>query len=150
MPDPLLGGGLAAIAVAIVLVVFLLRRDRGPAGVSDVLASIERHYGGQATPKDAPDRAGRLAPALRPLRALAERLAPSTVGATLQRRLDAAGNPGAWTTERVLAYKGLGLVGAGLVFALVSLGDRPLSALVLGPAGAAIGYFLPDLLLYNA
>src|SRR4051794_41954710 len=100
MPDPLLGGGLAAIAVAIVLVVFLLRRDRGPAGVSDVLASIERHYGGQATAKDAPDRARRLAPALRPPRALAERPAPSTVGAALQRPPHRRRNPGGGANGR--------------------------------------------------
>jgi tight adherence protein C len=149
--DAFLAGGLAAIAVAIVLLVVLARsRGARPDAVTDVLTTIETHYGVSAARRDAPRPVRRLSVPLAALRALAERLTPGGAAATLQRRLDAAGNPGAWTPERVLAYKGLGLVLAGAVFGLVALGDGPVSALLLGPAGAAAGFFLPDLLLYNA
>lgn len=151
LPDVLLGAGLAAVAAAIVLIVALARSGRPrPDAVADALATIETHYSVATARRAGPRPARGLAFPLMALRALAERLTPGGTAAALQRRLDAAGNPGAWTPERVLAYKGLGLVAAGAVFALVALGDGPVTALVLGPAGAAAGFFLPDLLLYNA
>jgi tight adherence protein C len=83
------------------------------------------------------------------LRSIAVRLSPAGVAHGLQRRLDLAGNPPTWTPDRVLAAKGLCLlVGAGLggVLGLSSVGW-----LVVGlAAGAAFGFFLPDLLLLNA
>jgi tight adherence protein C len=152
MPDTLLMSGLAAIAGAIVLGATLaVRNDPRPPGVAEVLASIENDYAGQGGAwRAGPAAARRLSPPMRTMRRLAVRLAPRSVEATLQRRLEAAGNPGHWTPERILAYKGLGLVVAGLVFGLVALGNGPVSALVMGPTGAAIGFYLPDLLLYNA
>ncbi|MET8760939.1 type II secretion system F family protein [Lentzea sp. NPDC004782] len=83
------------------------------------------------------------------LRSIALRLSPAGVAVRLQRRLDLAGNPPSWTTDRVLAAKGLGLfLGAGLA-ALLTF--RSPGWLVLGlAAGAVSGFFLPDLLLVNA
>jgi len=83
------------------------------------------------------------------LRSIALRLSPAGVAGRLQRRLDLAGNPPTWTTDRVLAAKGLGLfLGAGLG-ALLTF--RSAGWLVLGLAvGAVFGFFLPDLLLVNA
>ncbi len=66
----------------------------------------------------------------------------------MQRRLDIAGNPKGWTSDRMLAVKGLGLVALGMLGALYGLRNPEL--LIVGAGlGAVIGFFLPDLLLYN-
>lgn len=80
--------------------------------------------------------------------ALARRLSPSGVAGRIQHHLDLAGNPPDWSVERVLAYKGVGLVGGAAVGAL--LGSGSAMGLVLWCTGfAAAGFFLPDLLTYN-
>ncbi|MGE5133162.1 MAG: type II secretion system F family protein [Gemmatimonadota bacterium] len=141
--------GLAAFALAIILLVLAVapaRRQRG--GVAVALAAIEERYahrpGGRTRGKQ--DALGML-PGW--TRALALRLSPASIGATMQRRLDLAGNPARWTADRVLAVKGLGLVALALVGGFY--GVRSPILLVLGAAvGGTIGFFLPDLLLYNA
>jgi len=83
------------------------------------------------------------------LRSLALRLSPSGIAAKIQHRLDLAGNPGRWTPDRLLAAKGLGLVGLAMLGALYGLHSPAL--LILCPViGGAIGFFLPDILLYNS
>lgn len=80
---------------------------------------------------------------------LARRLSGANVAESLQRRLDLAGNPPRWNVERMLACKGLGLLGFGTLGAIV--GHRSiLAALALGAIGCAIGFFLPNVLLYNS
>jgi tight adherence protein C len=74
-------------------------------------------------------------------------LSPTGANDSLVRRLDLAGNPQAWTAERIMGTKGVGLlVGAvlGLAFGGVSL-----KGLLIGAAAGAAGFFLPDLLLMN-
>ncbi len=88
-----------------------------------------------------------LVPVLAALSRLARRLSPSGFADTLQHKLDVAGNPTAFTVERVLSLKGVGLLlGAGVGWLL---GGGPL-AVVLAAAFAAVGFFVPDLLVYNA
>jgi tight adherence protein C len=82
------------------------------------------------------------------LRDLASRLSPTTAGG-LQHRLDLAGNPARWTPDRFLAVKGLGLVVLAVLGALSGLHSPALLVLFVA-VGAAIGFFLPDVLLYNA
>lgn len=89
-----------------------------------------------------------LDPVLVALRRLAERLSPSGTGDRIARSLDKAGNPPAWTIERIMGVKGLGLV-AGAILALVVLGFG-FRGLIVAAAAAAAGFFLPDLLVYNA
>ncbi len=62
-----------------------------------------------------------LDPLLDVLRALAVRLSPAGTGGRIARSLDRAGNPPAWSIERVMGAKGIGLV-AGVVLALLLLG----------------------------
>ncbi len=89
-----------------------------------------------------------LVPMLDRLRGFATRISPAGTGGRIVRNLDRAGNPPAWTAERVMGAKGLGLiVGVVLVFLLLGFGLKPMLYAVL--AGAA-GFFLPDLLVYNA
>jgi tight adherence protein C len=145
----LLAGALGAIGLAIALAVLAAAtaRSRRSSGVAGALAAIDRRYAQGAVAV----RADAAAPLEVPswLRVLALRLSPAGMSGTLQRRLDLAGNPGRWTPDRILAAKGLGLLalaGLGALFGFRSLGLFILCACV----GGALGFFLPDLLLYNA
>ncbi len=143
----LLFGGLGAVAVAVIALVAALwpRRTDQPS-VSRAVATIEKRYahdarakGGKADPLQLPDW----------LEGLALRLSPDGVATRLQRRLDVAGNPEGWTSDRILAVKGLCLVILGAFGALIGL-HNPKLLIVGGGLGAIAGFFLPDLLLYNA
>jgi tight adherence protein C len=146
----LLAAALGAIALAIVLAVLAVAaaRPRPRRGVAGALAVIDRRYSQQGEPTFRADVP------LSPdgpswLRELALRLSPAGFAGTLQRRLDLAGNPGRWTPDRVLAAKGLGmlaLAGLGALYGLRSPGLFILGTVV----GGVLGFFLPDLLLYNA
>jgi len=114
--------------------------------VDRALATIDERYTrnaagarGEGDPLQIPDW----------MRRLAERLSPAGVATVLQRRLDIAGNPRGWTSDRMLAVKGLGLVALSLLGALYGLRNPELLVLGVG-LGAVIGFFLPDLLLYNS
>ena len=145
----LLAGTLGSLGLAIAMVVLALRPARsGPRGVGGALAAIEQRYARHALPH-APEESDRLAALPRWIPGLAVRLSPSGISSTLQRRLDLAGNPARWTPDRILAVKGLGLLalgGLGGLYGLHSLGTLVLYA----GLGAGIGFFLPDVLLYNA
>ena len=78
----------------------------------------------------------------------ARRLAPSGAMAKTRRRLDFAGNPKGWDLDRVLAFKGAGLVVLGLLGVLGG-GGAPAKMVLFGGAGALVGFYLPDVLLYN-
>lgn len=68
----------------------------------------------------------------------------------LRRWLDFAGNPVYWTVERVYDVKGLGLIVFGLVgvvFGLLFGGG--LGAAIGGVGGAVIGFYLPDVIIYD-
>jgi tight adherence protein C len=145
----LLIGPLAAVGLAIaIFTVAVLPARSGEGGVTRALRQIERRYG-QAGPGAAPGESDPLAMLPGWLRGLALRLSPAGIGVRLQRGLDLAGNPVRWNPDRVLAVKGLGLVVLGVLGALLAV-HRPALLIVFAPVGAAIGFFLPDLLLYNA
>ena len=143
----LLLGGLGALVLAIVaMAVAIMPARQARPSVSRALTTIEDRYTRDeaAGPRKAAD------PVKLPewLPRLAERLSPAGVATTLQRRLDFAGNPQGWSADRMLAVKGLGLLALGLLGALYGLHNPEL--LIVGAGlGAVIGFFLPDLLLYN-
>ncbi len=83
------------------------------------------------------------------VRGLAVRLSPSGISSTLQRRLDLAGNPERWTPDRILAAKGLALLVLGVLGGLYGL-SSPGLLFLCASLGAGVGFFLPDVLLYNA
>jgi tight adherence protein C len=141
-------GGLGAIVLAIVAATVALMPERqSEPSVSRALTAIDRSY-----TREAAARAGQGGdPFKLPdwLQRLSERLSPAGVATTMQRRLDVAGNPSGWTPDRMLAIKGLGLIAVAVLGALYGLHNPAL--LVVGAGlGAVIGFFLPDLLLYNS
>jgi tight adherence protein C len=145
----LLYGGTAAVGLAVVaLVAALMPKRRGTRGVSQALAAIDRRYTRDNRTGGRTGGAGHLQlPDW--LSDVAVRLSPGSVRTSLQRRLDVAGNPEGWTPDRVLASKALCLVVLGSIGALLAL-RHPALLVVTGGAGAAAGFFLPDVLVYNS
>jgi tight adherence protein C len=145
----LLYGGIGAFVLAVVaLAAALGPRRHAQRGVSQALATIERRYS-----RDVSTRARSGGGHLRLpdwLPEMSVRLSPSSARSSLQRRLDIAGNRRGWTPDRVLAVKAVALVVFAAFFALFALGHAVLLVLIAGLAGAAVGFFLPDVLLYNA
>ena len=143
--------GLAAIFAAGLLAVLLLVTMRPTAsGVSRSLAMIDQMTGAGVVAAH-PEAAGHTTPIpfAATMRALATRLSPSTFGQSMRRRLDVAGNPRGMTPDQLLAAKGLGLI-VGLVLGLL-IGARqgPLGLALSLAAFGAVGFFLPDVLVYN-
>ena len=69
----------------------------------------------------------------------------------LRRWLDYAGNPPYWTVERLFEVKALSLFGGALLGAVLGLlagGASGLAICLL--LGAALGFFAPDIVLYDA
>lgn len=144
----LLIGGVAALGLAIVLAVLTISARPVEGSVARALATIDSHYTQHGPVEVEPKRDPFVAlPGW--LRVLAVRLSPAGIATTLQRRLDLAGNPSRWTPDRILAAKGLGLFILGGLGGLYGL--RTIGLLIAGAAVAATaGFFLPDILLYNA
>ena len=144
----LLVGALGTLGLAIaILVVAMMPARPGEGGVAGALAAIEKRYAqGTGTAAQAADSFAAL-PGW--LRALALRLSPSGIAGKLQHRLDLAGNPARWNPDRMLAVKGLGFVVLGALGMLFGA-HKPVLLVLYAIAGAAAGFFLPDVLLYNA
>lgn len=149
----LLGGGLGAVFLALLLgaaVLLTLRGERATAARSRALVYRFGLTSGARTAHVAvPFRARVLDPAGRAAVRLARALSGKGTAAALARRLDLAGNPSRWTLERILAAKGAGLLSLGVLGAIIGSAS-PLWLVVLGAAFGAAGFFLPDLLLTNA
>ena len=147
-PTVLLIAGVAALGLAIVMAVISITARTADGGVARALATIDSHYT-QHAPVEPESKRDPFAALPGWLRGVAVRLSPSGISTTLQRRLDLAGNPSGLTPDRVLAAKGLGLFILGSLGGLYGL--RTIGLLVVGAAvAAAVGFFLPDVLLYNA
>lgn len=145
----LLYGGIVAFVLAVVMLALTLVPGREPKrGVTQALATIERRYARDIATRGRSGGARHLTvPDWVP--GMAARLSPASARSTLQRQLDIAGNQGGWTADRVLASKVLLLVLFGTVGALFELHDLVM-LVVVGVVAAAAGFFLPDLLVYNA
>lgn len=144
--------GLLALASALIVGIYAFFATSARIRTAEVLASVETYY---SRPEPIPTGEGPsvgarpLPPLLDRLRAVVARLSSKGVTAKIQRRLDLAGNPARWSPERVLAYKGLGLIALGILG--VFIGVRHGALVLPGAAvGAVAGFFLPDVLLYNA
>ncbi|POM27047.1 Bacterial type II secretion system protein F domain protein [Actinomadura rubteroloni] len=143
----LLGMVLLALAALLVLGTFGGRRSNARTAAGGVQA-IERSYAPRvagAADVAAPDEAF-----LPVFARLALRLSRADKVDRLRARLDVAGNPEPWTPDRMLSFKGVGLVGGALVGVLFGLSAGVGLGFVFVVGLAAFGFFLPDILLYNA
>jgi tight adherence protein C len=151
-PGLVLGFGLGSVFVALLLGVMALatvRNERSRVSRSAVLVAGFGSAGAPAKPPPVPFRTRVLHPMWNAATGLARALSGSGVSANLARRLDLAGNPARWSIERILTAKGAGLVGLGLVGATL-VGSSTLTRIAFGLLGAVIGFFVPNLLLFNA
>lgn len=82
---------------------------------------------------------------------LGRRLTPVQQREKIQMRLDQAGNPAGWDVERVVAFKVIAAGLLGLLFLLVPiiLGYGLALGIGLLIVGTVLGFFLPNLLLYD-
>lgn len=142
------GLGLVFAALALVLVGAVNFAGRSD-GVARSLAQVEQFgLAGAGSRADAAFGERVISPSLERMAALGRRLSPSGVAARIQRHLDLGGNPPGWTVEKVLAYKGMGLLLGGALGILIGLGGV-LTMLLWGAAFAAAGLLLPDILTWN-
>ena len=149
----ILYAGLAAVFLGIVDAVASLAFTDDTGGVARSLAAV-------AAIKAAPDPLRKefdrpfgervVSPFFQRLTALGRRFTPNDQSARLRRRLDLAGNPPGWDTDRILAFKMLGFLIGGVVGVLVPLlFGNVLAAIVFGIGGAIFGLFLPNIILYQ-
>jgi tight adherence protein C len=153
MRDIVLWVGLAAVFFGIVGVI-VASISRGPdAGVARSLAAVEALKAApdsmrQELDKPFGDRVTK--PFLARLTRMGRRLTPSDQAARFRHKLDLAGNPPGWDSDRILAFKMLGLlIGAGLGFLLGLILGGFGWILVLTIGLALAGFFLPNLVLYQ-
>lgn len=137
--------GLGIVATVMVVAANLSRRS----GVARSLALIEGRAGDRTVVRtDLPAKDRLLLPLLARTRTLAGRVSPAGTTERLGRSLDRAGNPAPWTVERVMGVKGAALL-LGALFGLLYGGGLSVTGLLLAAGLAAVGFFLPDLLVYN-
>lgn len=146
---------LLLLLAAIVVGGRALVKDERPAGLARSLQALEQlgSRGAQELSQEADhsfvDRI------LVPLQGRALKVGRRITGADqaerLRHKLDVAGNPGDWSVDRVISLKVLAAVVvpicAGVWGRLLGLGLVPV--LLLGLAGLAVGFFGPDLYLYQ-
>ena len=119
-------------------------------GVARSLALIEQQVRVEEVARNELPASERLTkPVFAATKTLAVRISPSGTADRLVRLLDFAGNPPLWTLERLLGAKGAALIVLGLLGFTLGGGVSPIG-LLAAVAAAAGGFFLPDVLVYNA
>jgi tight adherence protein C len=147
--EMLLVFGAASIAVACVTLFLVATLGGGTVtGVARSLAMIENRVSAIEVARNELPAIDRLVtPFLAGMKGLALRFSPSGTGNRLTRMLDLAGNPKGLTVERLLGFKGAGLLIGGLLGLLY--GGLSLKGFLFGALGATAGFMVPDLLVYN-
>lgn len=142
--------GLGALFAAVAALVIGLGLSQEKRRDTAQMVALVGRFGGGPLPESRGSFGERvLMPMWTSMGSLTKRLSGADVTHRLQRRLDLAGNSARWTVERVMACKGLGLLGLAAFGALFGHSSA-LLALTLAAAGGALGFFLPNVLLYNA
>ena len=141
--------GTASVAAAGVTLFLVVVMGGGTAtGVARSLAMIENSVSAEDVGRNELPAIDRLVtPFLSGMKGLALRLSPSGTGNRLTRLLDLAGNPAGWTLERLLGFKGAGLLLGGLLGAF--FGGLSLKGVLFGAVGATAGFMFPDLMVMN-
>jgi tight adherence protein C len=142
--------GAASVATALVILFFAAVMGSGTVtGVARSLAMIETPVESQEVARNEVPAIDRLIlPFLSGTKGIALRLSPAGTSRRLSRLLDLAGNPVAWTVERLLGFKGAGLLIGGFLGAFY--GELSFKGLLFCALGAAAGFMMPDLLIMNA
>ena len=146
----LLMAGLGFVVVALVVVVLAVSygasQNTGVARSLELLSQKPQRAEVAKNELGAQERL--LVPVLDRMRGVATRLSPGGTGDRIARSLDKAGNPASWSVERVMGAKGLALLVGPLVALLVAV--LSIKGVLIALAAGAIGFFIPDLLVYTA
>ncbi len=146
--------GLSLVLLSVVLVGSALRTTEEATGIGRSLAVLQAMTTAPEALRrdlDRPFGDRVLAPLQRRALAIGRRLTGSDTAERLRRKLDLAGNPAGWTVDRVISLKVVGAV-VGLVAMLgltLLLGVGPAIRIVLSAAGLVVGFFGPNLYLYQ-
>jgi pilus assembly protein TadC len=144
----LLAVGLGALVLAVLISIAALTPDEGRAAVTRTVKTANQAY--RLVPTSTSRGFGYFGFVPDQARAVGRALTPRAMLVILNRRLDQAGNPTWLGTDAVLAYKGLLLCAGGLVgLLLAALLASPTSFVLAVVAGAAAGFFAPDLLVVH-
>ncbi len=145
--------GLTAVFLGIVGVVAAVAGGSDRGGVQRSLAAVRAIKTAPDSMRqdlDLPFNARVTEPFLARLTGIGRRFTPSDQTARMRRKLDLAGNPAGWDTDRILAFKVLGLLGgAALGFVLPLLFGNVLWAIAFGIGLAVLGFYLPNIVLYQ-
>ncbi len=146
--------GLGAVFLGIVGVFVAFAGSKEPTGVARSLAAVEAIKAapsGMRQDLERPfgERVGQ--PMLSGLTRLGRRFTPSDQSARMRRKLDLAGNPPGWDSDRIIAFKMLGLIVGGVAGVLLPLlFGSILWTIILGIGLAILGFYLPNIILYQA
>jgi tight adherence protein C len=141
--------GVVCIAAACVTLLLVVSLGSGTVtGVARSLQMLENTVSEEEVGRNELPALDRLiVPFLAKMKGLALRLSPSGTGDRLTRLLDRAGNPTSLTVERLLGFKGAGLLLGGLLG--LFFGGLSFKGLLFCALGATAGFLMPDLLVYN-
>lgn len=148
----LLAGAAVVFFVGIAIVVVLVASASfGRIGVARGLSAIDQVYAaGVAGPAEEAFGDRVVSPVAARMAKLGRAATPVAVVDRLRRWLDYAGNPPHWTVDRVYELKGFGLIVAGIGGVFLGLVLRGgAGALVGGLVAAVLGFYLPDLVIYE-
>jgi tight adherence protein C len=145
--------GVLAVFVGVAGVILAAGGTGEPTGVARSLAAVEAIKAAPESMRgdlDRPFHERVTGPLFARLVDLGRRFTPSDQSARIKRKLDLAGNPAGGDADRVLGFKMLcGFVGAGLGFLVPLMFGNALWAIVFGIGLAVLGYFAPNLMLYQ-
>jgi tight adherence protein C len=156
MSTAILAVGLLSSFAAILIVlatVGVITRERAAVGRSmAALDAIKAAPNVMRRELDRPFSERALAPSIDKLTRIGRRLTPSGSVERILKRLDEAGNPPAWEVDRILAFKVLAAVALGLLglVAPILFGLNPLTIIALTIGLTVLGFFLPNMVLYQA
>lgn len=141
--------GAGMMALAIVCAVLSIGVSSGePRGVAKSLMLVDGMVDQRTVVKNELGSKDRLlVPIFQQMHALAGKLSPTGAEARLATLLDRAGNPAGWSVERIMGLKGATLLVGGLLGA--AYGGMEVKGLLFAVIGAAVCFFLPDMLIYN-
>ena len=153
MQNWVLYAGLAAVFLGIVGVIASATSNGADRGVARSLAAVEAINSAPASMRrdlDKPFNERVTGPFVGWLTRLGRRFTPADQTARMRRKLDLAGNPAGWDTDRILAFKVLGLfIGGAIGLILPLLVGNVLWAIVFGVGLAVLGFYLPNIILYQ-
>jgi tight adherence protein C len=140
--------GMLSIGLAVGLGLYLMM---GTAVTADGLAAdqIAEQQGTSASRRERDRTDEDLSSLYKRFGALAKRFTPSDYLHRVQHKLDLAGNPRNWGPDRLLAFKGFGLLIGGLLGLLIGAKQGGLLLFAAPAGGAAAGLFLPDVWVRN-